>query len=178
MASSLDTFESRDWRRPVVEALRVLIVGVCLGAATVIIEGAPDLAQLRADDPSTCSAPIAARPEVQWIEQDEARDMIVNTDVIFADARSRDAYEAGHVAGAFHVPMDTGVLDTHATRLVQGARVVIAYCDTMGECASSRRLAGLLSEAGLHDVRVLRGGMPAWLENGYPAEAGPCRECQ
>lgn len=177
MASPLDTLKSYAWRRLVAEALRVLIAGVCLGAAVAIIGGVPDLAVLRADDPSTCSAPIAARPGVRWIEQEEAQDMIADPGVSFADARSRGAYEAGHVAGAIHLPMDTGVLDAHATRLVEGARVVITYCDTTGECASSRRLAGLLSEAGLVDVRVLRGGMPAWLEHGYPAEAGPCRVC-
>ena len=165
------------WARPLLEAGRVVIVGACLGATLVVLRGAPEIAALRADDPATCTAPVIARPEVRWIEQDEAREMIADTQVSFVDARPREAYEAGHVAGALSVPMETGAIDDRATQLVRGARVVITYCDTGSECASSRRLAGLLAEAGLPEVRVLRGGMPAWLENGYPAEAGPCRVC-
>ena len=37
--------------------------------------------------------------------------------------------------------------------------------------------AMLLAEDGAHDVRVLRGGIPEWLSNDYPAESGPCRVC-
>lgn len=168
---------SRARWRPVIEAARVVIVGACLGATLVVLRGAPDVGALRADDPTTCTAPVALRPEVRWIEQADAREMIDDTEVSFVDARPRDAYEAGHVAGALSVPMETGAIDDRSTQLVRGARVVITYCDTGSECASSRRLAGLLAEAGLPDVRVMRGGMPAWLENGFPAEAGPCRVC-
>ena len=168
---------SRAAWQPVIEAARVVIVGACLGAALIVMRGAPDVGALRADDPATCTAPVIARPDVRWIEQTDARAMIDDGAVTFVDARPRDAYEAGHVAGALSVPMETGAIDDRATRLVRGARVVITYCDTGSECASSRRLAGLLAEAGMSDVRVMRGGMPAWLENGFPAEAGPCRVC-
>lgn len=177
MASSIDSKVTRDVRRPIVEAARVLIVGVCVGTTVAIVRGAPDLDVLRAGEASSCSAPVAARPEVRWIEQEDALDMITDTTVSFVDARPRNVYEAGHVAGALSLPMDTGVLEAGAARLLEGSRVVITYCDTAGECAQSRRLAGLLSETGLADVRILRGGMPAWLENGNPAEAGPCRVC-
>lgn len=163
--------------RIALEAGRVVIVGLALGAAAGVLRGVPDIAAMRAEAPVTCGAPVDARPEVRWIEQDEARAMIDDAQVCFVDARPRDAYEAGHVAGALNLPMDTGALDEQETALVRGSRVVIAYCDTSGECASSKRLAGLLAEAGMRDVRVLRGGMPDWLENGYPAEAGPCRVC-
>lgn len=163
--------------RIAVEAVRVLIAGLALGAAAGVLRGVPDIAAMRAEAPAACAAPVEARPEVRWIEQADAREMVDDAQVSFVDARPRDAYEAGHVAGALNLPMDTGAIDERETALVRGARVVITYCDTSGECASSKRLAGLLAEAGLPDVRVLRGGMPDWLENGYPAEAGPCRVC-
>lgn len=155
----------------------MVIVGVCVGVALGILRGVPEIGALRAAEPTACAAPVGARPEVRWIEQDDAHAMISDVQVSFVDARARETYEAGHVAGALNVPMVTGAIDDRAIDLVRGARVVVTYCDTGSECASSRRLAGLLAEAGLPDVRVMRGGMPAWLENGYPAEAGPCRVC-
>ncbi len=154
-----------------------MIVGACLAVAVGVLRGVPDVAATRTEDPTSCTAPVIARPEVRWIEQDEARAMIDDAEVSFVDARPRDAYESGHIAGALSVPMETGVIDDRAIALVRGALTVITYCDTGSECAASRRLAGLLAEAGLPDVRVMRGGMPAWLDNDYPAEAGPCRVC-
>lgn len=189
-ASPADSTISREPSRPsaragksarartiAVEAARVVIVGVALGAAASVLRGVPDIAAMRDEEPTACAAPVDARPGVRWIEQAEARELVEDAQVCFVDARPRPAYEAGHVAGALSLPMDTGALDEHETALVRGSRVVIAYCDTSAECASSKRLAGLLAEAGMRDVRVLRGGMPDWLENGYPAEAGPCRVC-
>ncbi|WP_236516110.1 rhodanese-like domain-containing protein [Sandaracinus amylolyticus] len=159
------------------EAARVLLVGALLGAAIAVVRGVPDVEAMRAEAPASCAAPVEARPEVRWIEQADAHRMVEDAAVTFVDARPREAYESGHVAGALNVPMETGAIDERSTSLVRGSRVVITYCDTSGDCASSKRLAGLLAEAGLPDVRVLRGGMPGWLENGYAAEAGPCRVC-
>lgn len=68
---------------------------------------------------------------------------------------------------------ETGVVGPGVVSALRGSRIVIAYCDTTSGCARSTRLAGLLASAGLRDVRVLEGGMPAWIESGYPAEAGP-----
>lgn len=160
-----------------IDAARVLLVGALLGVALAVVRGVPDVEAMHAASPAACSAPVTARPEIGWIAQSEARELIGDADVTFVDARPREAYEAGHVAGALSVPMTTGAIDARAIALVRGSRVVIAYDDTASECASSRRLAELLSEAGLADVRVLRGGMPEWLESGHPAEAGPCRVC-
>ncbi len=125
----------------------------------------------------TCAAPTPEHPTVRWIEQDEARARLGEPGVRFADARSRSDYEAGHVADALAVPMDTGALDPRALAALVDATTVITYCDTSEECGGSRRLAGLLAENGVRDVRVLRGGMPLWLSNDYPAESGPCAEC-
>jgi rhodanese-related sulfurtransferase len=164
-------------RDALVEAVRITIAGGCIAAALGILRGVPSIEELRADDPATCGVPVAQRPEVQWIDPAEARALVGDTEVTFVDARARQDYEAGHVAGAVSVPIDTGAIDDRSTGLVRGSRVVITYCDTSGECAQSKRLAEVLASAGLPDVRVLRGGMPAWLESEYPAEAGPCRVC-
>lgn len=103
--------------------------------------------------------------------------MIDDPQVFFADARGRREYASGHIAGALSVPMETGTVDDAMVAHLGRARVVITYCDTADECAGSVRLAALLEDAGLHDVRVLSGGMPSWLEESRPAEAGECSEC-
>ena len=39
------------------------------------------------------------------------------------------------------------------------------------------RLAERLKQLGVADARILRGGLPAWLAKGYPAESGICQLC-
>jgi rhodanese-related sulfurtransferase len=124
-----------------------------------------------------CAPPVAEHPDVRWIEQEDARALVGDQSVVFVDARALGAFETGHVPDAVAMPMETGVIDPRAMPLVLGAHTVIAYCDTDDDCAGSRRLAGLLAQNGVTDVRVLRGGMPLWLSNDYPAESGPCTRC-
>jgi rhodanese-related sulfurtransferase len=126
---------------------------------------------------AACAPPVAEHPEVRWIEQEDARALVDAPDVVFVDARALSDFETGHVPDAIAMPMDTGVLDPRGMPLVRGASTVVAYCDTNDDCAGSRRLAGLLAQNGVADVRVLRGGMPLWLSNDYPAESGPCTRC-
>ncbi len=126
---------------------------------------------------TTCAPPVAAHPEVRWIEQDDARALVGALDVVFVDARALTDFESGHVPDAIAMPMDTGALDQGTMPVVLGASTVVAYCDTNEDCAGSRRLAGLLAQNGVADVRVLRGGMPLWLSNDFPAESGPCTRC-
>jgi 3-mercaptopyruvate sulfurtransferase SseA len=159
-------------RGAALEALRIALVAGCIAATLAILRGTPDVGALRAAEPASCGAPVLARPDVEWIEQEDARALIFDPAVAFVDARPAEAFTAGHIAGATNVPMETGAIDARTTELFRGARTVITYCDTSGDCAGSKRLAGLLAEGGLPDVRVLRGGLPEWLEHGYPAEAG------
>jgi rhodanese-related sulfurtransferase len=159
----------------IVEAARVLVVGACLGLGYGIVGGVPTVPEFRTA--TSCAPPVESHPEIGWIEQDDARALVDDASVMFVDARSIADYETGHIPNAIAMPMDTGAIEESTAALVRGAHTVIAYCDTSSECASSRRLASLLSEDGAHDVRVLRGGIPEWLSNDFPAESGPCRVC-
>lgn len=153
------------------ETARFSAVSVAFGVLALALRHAPAPSEFRVA--TSCSAPVAEHPDVQWIEQDEARALVDDASVIFVDARSHTAFEAGHVPNALSMPMDLGVLDAERVPALHDARMVVAYCDTDDDCAASRRLAGLLVENGLRDVRVLRGGMPLWLSNDFPAESGP-----
>ena len=153
-----------------------MVVAACIAVAAGVMRGVPGVAGFR-DEATVCTAPVSGTPAIQWIDQEDARALVTDANVVFVDARPREDFEAGHVAGALSVPMETGVLPSGAVAMLRSSQTVIAYCDTSGECAGSTRLASLLHQAGLGDVRVLRGGIPAWLDNEFPAEAGPCRIC-
>jgi rhodanese-related sulfurtransferase len=155
-----------------IETLRVLAVGVALGLAHGVVRGWPEL-PARTATATSCGGPIAEQPRVAWIRCEEARPLANDASVAFVDARSAEEFLAGHVTNALSAPIEeTGVVGPAIVEALRGSRIVVAYCDTTSGCARSTRLAGLLASAGLHDVRVLEGGMPAWIENGYPAEAG------
>lgn len=165
--------------RVLIQAIRVAAVGIALGLGTGLLLGFPELApeETLCLPPGSETAEGEATTSPTWVSQETARSMHSNPAVAFVDARARDDFHAGHVAGALSVPMDDGTVPPDVVGLLRGADTVIAYCDTTDGCSHSSRLAGLLVSAGIHDVRVLQDGIGAWLESGYPGEAGVCRLC-
>ncbi len=101
----------------------------------------------------------------------------------------RPLHEAGHIPGAVYVDLDTelaghgvptdgrhplpdiAVLQAAARRwgLSAGDEVVV-YDDL--SALSAARAWWLLRHAGLDNVRVLDGGLAAWIRAGFPLEAG------
>lgn len=160
------------WQRLGQEALGVLLASGLVAGASCLLQGVPSLAP----EATGCSAPEGEGIVTPWVDVSAAANLLVDG-AAFCDARSEEAYESGHVAGALSVPMDLGALDEGVIPLLAAAPVVVTYCDTSDACSASIQLARLLATAGLRDVRVLEGGFPAWLESGNPAEAGPCHAC-
>jgi hydroxyacylglutathione hydrolase len=159
------------------EALLVLSVALSTTVLLIAVRGLPALARPTAES-ATCSGPVAEHPAVQWISPDAAEILLRRPDVAIVDTRGKADYEAGHIPSALHISMDTGTLDPRALSSVQGFATIIAYCDARGQCARSTRFAALLSASGFRDVRVLEGGISAWLEGGRAAESGECRQCE
>lgn len=158
------------------EAVVVLLVGILLGVAHGIVRGFPEPAAA-SDETGACLPPDADQPTIRWVSQEEARRLFEDPGLSFVDARPRDSFQSGHVSGALHVQLEGDSVPENVIALLRSARIVIAYDDTNGNCASATRLASVLARSGLADVRVLEGGMPDWLANEYPAEAGTCRLC-
>ncbi len=158
------------------QAGRVLVVGVTLGVGVGVLRGFPSIAEAGPEE-GFCAPPVAAAPRVLWIGPAAAHALSGRQDVAFVDARPREEFVAGHVSGALSAPMVDGTVPAELVALLRGSRTVIVYDDTVEDCARSTRLAELLAQDGFSDVRVLEGGMPAWLEAGYAAEAGTCRLC-
>jgi rhodanese-related sulfurtransferase len=89
-------------------------------------------------------------------------------DLIVLDVRERDAYDAGHVPGARHLPR--GQLELRVNdELPDPTRRVVTVCE-FGRI--STLAAATLRELGFTRVVALDGGMKAWREAGFPLVAG------
>lgn len=153
-----------------------IVLGMGLALAGVLVaSGKATPPPPRAE---VCGDTATSSAAVHWMDLEVARTLQGAPGVLFVDARSEEEYQSGHISGAFHAPMDAGVVDDATIARLRGADRVVTYCDASDECARSMRLATLLVEAGFRDVHVLTGGFGAWTAAGLPSEAGTCRSCE
>lgn len=160
------------------QILKLCAVSVLGGLILLAMHGVPMAG------PAPDAGPVAAcgadaleqpAPALTWISVDDARGLLGDDSVAFVDCRSMDAFEQARVSGSLHLPdggdpTEPGFIDT-----LRSASTVITYCS--GACGRSAEMATRFAAAGLPDVRVLEGGLPAWLEHGLPAEFGACQHC-
>ena len=87
--------------------------------------------------------------------------------VLFIDARDDKEFREGHIAGSKLAPAYPGEI----LRWVTEDDPVVAYCGG-GECDLSMNLANELmgEDWGFARVFVFDGGLPQWIEAGYPVE--------
>lgn len=112
----------------------------------------------------------AAR-EVPFMEMQEVLRHIEARDpsLVLLDVREKEAYEAGHLPGARHIPR--GVLELRAdSDLPDPTTRILTYCN-FGKV--STLAAATLRTMGYTRVVALDGGMEAWRQAGYPVETGP-----
>ena len=101
-------------------------------------------------------------PEVREVNRAEAR-KLVEDGAQLVDVRADHEWEAGHIAGASHIPLDE--LAQRAAELDK-ERPVVLYC--RGGTRSSMATAAL-AEAG-YDAAKLTEGITGWEEEGLPLE--------
>lgn len=89
--------------------------------------------------------------------------MILKKSVV-VDVRTKNEYDAGHVAGAISIPAET--LAARAKRLPKNKQIV--FYDS--EAGLAERAARELETLGFTDVAVLEGGYQAWLDARLPVE--------
>lgn len=163
------------------QLVRLLAVAAALSAVLVAVRGVPQLRAARAEGGTgagTCAAPDSGGFHVQFISAEEAHALLGQPSVAFVDCRPRQEFEEGHVAGSVHAEAEASDLGPALLQLARAAGTVVTYCDAQAECERSLRVATLLAQAGASDVRVLEGGMPAWLSEGFPAQSGMCEDCE
>ena len=85
-------------------------------------------------------------------------------EAVLVDVREPDEWQAGHVAGARHIPM--GELPSQLSSLQRDAPIYLI-------CRSgtrSHKAATFLARAGFTRPTNVKGGMLAWEEAGLPVE--------
>ena len=86
------------------------------------------------------------------------------SDIVVIDARSRDAYAAGHIPGAVSFPHRE--MSAETTARLDRSKVYIVYCDGIG-CNASTKGAYKLAGLGFR-VKELLGGIDWWRRDGHP----------
>jgi rhodanese-related sulfurtransferase len=84
-------------------------------------------------------------------------------EIQLVDVRLDDEWEAGHIAGAKHIPLDS--LSTRADEIDRSQPVVL-YCrsgDRSGGAADALAASGW-------EVESMEGGLEAWAEKDLPLE--------
>jgi len=87
-------------------------------------------------------------------------------DIVVIDARSREAYLAGHIPGARSFPHREMSADT--TAQLDRTKVYVVYCDGIG-CNASTKGAYKLAGLGFR-VKELLGGLDWWRRDGHRVE--------
>ena len=106
------------------------------------------------------------------ISVEEIKQLWDNGSAVFIDTRSIEAYEKGHISGAFPLPYDNieGYIQ-NVRDFVDPGMTIITYCD--GEdCLSSLHVADYLGINGYPDIKIFFGGWELWSIKGYPMETG------
>ena len=87
---------------------------------------------------------------------------------VVVDARTPEAYAAGHVPGAINLPYRR--MDAETTAVLPRQRRIVVYCDGAG-CNASTKGALRLSELGFQ-VKEMIGGLDWWIRDGFPVARG------
>ena len=109
----------------------------------------------------------AAR-QVAFVEMDEVASRLGNSEFVLLDVREKEAFEAGHLPGARHLPR--GQLELRVNQAFPDPSVEILTVCEFGKI--STLAAATLSELGFRRVTALDGGMAAWREQGNTVETG------
>jgi rhodanese-related sulfurtransferase len=121
------------------------------------MNGGRTVAQLLAD----------AATRVPFVSLAELRARIGRQDgLIVLDVREKDAFEAGHVPGAIHLPR--GQLELRVNAMLTDPTARLVTCCEFGKI--STLAAATLRELGFPRAAALDGGMKAWIEAGYAVE--------
>ena len=117
------------------------------------------LAEAAAQTPFMCLDELATRVEAGELG------------LILLDVRERDAFDAGHIPGARHLPR--GQLELRVNVELPDPTARILTCCEFGRV--STLAAATLRTLGFQRATALDGGMKDWRERGPPLECGEGR---
>jgi len=114
-----------------------------------------------------------AAASVPFMSMAQLKENIENgrSDMTILDVRERDAYESGHVPGAFHLPR--GQLELRVNEELKDPTRRILVCCEFGRI--STLATATLRSMGYSGAVALDGGIKAWREAGCPLTTGNAR---
>lgn len=127
-------------------------------ALRVNMSGGVSVNQLLSE--AAAEVPFMSMEEVKACAEAGANDLVV------LDVREKDAFDAGHIPNAKHLPR--GVLELRVNEALPDPTVrIVTYCE-LGKI--STLAAATLRKLGFTRAVALDGGMKAWREKGFPVE--------
>jgi len=107
---------------------------------------------------SLLGSSIAMAENIPAVSPHEALQMQIQKQAVIIDVRENDEWNAGHIAGAIHIPLSE--VQNHLTELAkyQNSSLIM-------QCRSgvrSAKAANVLKIAGFSNVYNLTGGLNAW----------------
>lgn len=129
-------------------------------ALRVNMSGAVSVAQLLSE--AAAEVPFMSMEEVRARAEAGANDLVI------LDVREKDAFEAGHIPHAKHLPR--GQLELRVNEAFPDPTLrIVTYCE-VGKI--STLAAATLRRMGFIHAIALDGGMKTWREQGFPVETG------
>jgi rhodanese-related sulfurtransferase len=127
--------------------------------------------------PADPAAPFAAEPSqvLREISSDAAL-AAFRLRIPFLDARRSEDFAAGHLPGAWSVPIweadaPARITEFEARANPEPRSPIVIYCSG-GDCEDSRLLANKLVGLGYRNLLIYTGGFPDWARQGRPQEKG------
>ncbi len=121
--------------------------------------------------------PLVDHPDTQAVSRalslEEAHELYLSGEALFIDARPESDYEEERISGALSLP-ESEFDDAYflLSPMLTPETHMVVYCQGV-DCDESMIVAERLVEMGYKRVDIFLGGMPEWLEAGYPTLKGP-----
>ena len=107
-----------------------------------------------------------ASRDIAFMSMGEVKQRLGRGDLVLLDVREKDAFDAGHLPGARHLPR--GQLELRVDKeLVDPTARILTYCQ-LGKI--STLAAATLRAMGFTRAVALDGGYDAWVKAGFPTE--------
>jgi rhodanese-related sulfurtransferase len=149
----------------------VVLILIAVGIALAVYALRPDkIGVLPGAENEAAGDGMSAEGAFSEIAIEEAVRLFRENRAVFADARHRVDFEAGHIKGAIHLyaaDQDSWLPEFLAAN--DPATTIVTYCD--GEnCHLAPELAEILFFNGFDHVRYLKNGWSRWRDGGFPVE--------
>ena len=93
-------------------------------------------------------------------------------DVVFVDLRPRTRYETFHIPNALSLPAETLSADPSPITAFSPEWLIVLYGEGKEDSERVESIAQILFDSGLTHLRVMRGGIAAWRDGGFPVLQG------